>query len=556
MGFGKTAPPKPQDSPFGGGWHWGWGRTTSGANVNPQTALSLSVHFGCLKVLSEDTAKVPLEVFHYGQDGKSKIRHRGNVERLFNESPNAEMTAFSFRQLIIWHALGYGNFYAEIERDIAGRAVALWPIEPERVSPMRYESNNQFFYRVMNRNMAATDLMPEQMFHVPGFSHDGRVGVPSLSYMSETLGEGMAMRDYSAAFFGNDATPGFALTTEAQLTDSAFERMQKFLNERHRGAKNSHKAAVFEQGIKPVTLAGNNDQAQFNESRAFNVTDILRFYRVPAHKVAHLVDATYSNIESMERVYAQDAIAPWVTKIEQEIDRKLFGQNRLRYFSRTNLDELTRGDMASRYEAYQRGRQGGWLNADDIRGREDMNPIGGIAGETYAWPSNAIPADKAYDQAQINPAMMAKPSDNDEKPPAKKDDSPEEKRTLNVASVEAGFKRLLVAASKRCYRREARWAERQAKKTKSLAADLGEYLWSEGNTAHCRSEFEPVVTAISDAINVSPGESSDRLDGVVEAHLTASYRLLTAGKPDPDMFDEAQAEAAIGRLFFQDRIAA
>ena len=555
LNFGRTVPEDPQ----GAHSYYYWpGRTVAGVTITEDRALSLSVFNACIRVLSEDIAKLPWEVLAWqrtprGREGSlGKMRAPDHpVERLLSASPNDDMTAFTLRQTLIADMLIFGNAYAEVERDLAGRAVALHHIEPERVDPMRDRDTHQLFYRVTNRQFGQVDLMPADIFHVPGFCRVAGFGMPAISYMAETVGEGIGMRDHISAFWANNATPNGILTTDTPLKDATFERLKSDWAEIHKGAKNSHKVAILEQGLKWQNTQGNNDTAQFIESRSFNVEDIIRFFRVPPHKISHLKDASYNNIAELSRSYAQDTIAPLIVKFEQEADRKLFGQNRQRFFTRINMDELTRGDMLTRYQAYHVARQDGWLNADEIRAKEDMNPIGGVEGTARWWPSNTVPADMAYEQQQIQRDDPVEPA------PADQGDDLETP-LLNITNVQNAFRHILVASSKSSFRREANWAKRRAKRNKTnWDEELREYLWGETSVAFCRRDFEPAVTGIATVVTMSADETAKKLDAIVEAHLQVSYSLLASGTPDPDNFDEKQAEAAVVGLFsFPNRLAA
>ena len=493
----------------------------------------------------------------------AKRRMPGNVENLLSLEPNKDMTAFSFRQTLVSDMLIWGNGYAELEKDLSGRTIGLHHIEAERVRPMRDENSLQLFYRVSNRQFGDVDLAPSQVFHVPGFCRVAGFGMPAIAYMAETVGEGIAMREYSASFYANNATPSGILSTDQILKQETAEKLKHQFEAHHKGAAKSHKFAVLEAGLKWQSITGNNDTAQFVESRSFNVADILRFFRVSPHKVQHLVDASYNNVEQLERSHAQDSIAPIVTKLEQEADRKLFGLNRNRFFTRINMDELTRGDPKTRWESYEVGRRIGALNVDEIRAKEDMNPIGGVEGTARWWPSNTVPADKAYDQAQIQIEQAAPDSGSNTISETTNDDESEQP-ILNITRVHNAFRHILIGASRRCYRREANWAQRRVKKARtienkggSVTADIKEYLWGEGNASACRAEFEPVVTGIAEVSEMTPAQTAQKLDAIVEAHLAASYRMLTTGSPDPDNFDEAQAEAAVTRFFsLPERLAA
>lgn len=358
-------------------------QTQSGQYVDEEQALRYSAVWGCVRIISETIATLPWQTFQKTKNGRKEVD--SNISWMLQMQPNAEMSPFVFKELMYRRALLCGNSYAEIERDNAGRPVALWPICPTRVYPRRDEDGALVYY-VNDIEQGQVEIAPADMYHLKGPGGDGLVGYSVIRMAAESIGLGMAMQEFGSSFFGNGAHVGGALMHPGKLSDAARENLQKSVKN-----SNSRKSAmslrVFEEGMKYERIGIPPEDAQFLESRKAQVVDICRWYRVPPHKLAELDRATWSNIEQLAIEFVTDAIVPWCCRGEQEADAKLFGRNnRGTMYTKLNVAALLRGDMAARYSSYAVGRQWGWLSPNDVRELEDLNPIPN--GDMYLVPAN------------------------------------------------------------------------------------------------------------------------------------------------------------------------
>lgn len=360
------------------------GRTQAGQHVTEETALKYGAVWACVSVISKAIAILPWCVYQKTRTGQKEDTSHGMYWLLHNQ-PNPEMSPYQFKHLLMSHVLTWGNAYCEIERDNMNRPLWLWPITPDRVTPDRDETG-ALFYRVRNSGAAQSELDPADVLHLRGLGFDGLVGYSPIRYAAETIGLGMATEQFGSSFFGNGASPSLVLMHPRSLSDEAIQNLEKSV-QRRTGGRNAHRPFVAEEGMKVEKLSVAPEEAQFIQSRNVTVLDICRWYGVPPHKLAALDRATFNNIEHQEIEFVTDTIQPWVTQLEEEVNLKCFGrQQRGVYYTKLNMAALLRGDLKTRYEAYQIGHTNGWLSANDIRALEDMNPI--TNGNMYLVPAN------------------------------------------------------------------------------------------------------------------------------------------------------------------------
>lgn len=350
-----------------------FGRSTSGQYVDEDTALRYAVVWGCVNVIAKAVSILPWGAFQRTRTGRRPMPDHP-VDWLLHYQPNPEMSPSQFKHTLVTHVLTWGNAYCEIERDGMGRPVWLWPITPDRVMPQR-DAAGAITYRVRNPGHGDSILPASVVMHVRGMGFDGLVGYSPIRMAAESIGLGLAMQDFGATFFGNGANMGGVLMHPKTLSDTARKNLEESLQKRA-GGRNSNRWLVAEEGMKPERIGIPPDEAQFLESRKHQVLDICRWYGVPPHKLAALDRATWNNIEHQALEFVTDTIQPWVTQFEEEANLKLFGrQQRGVFYTKFNLSALLRGDVKTRFEAYEIGHRNGWLSANDIRALEDMNPI-------------------------------------------------------------------------------------------------------------------------------------------------------------------------------------
>ncbi len=367
------------------------GSTQSGMFVTPETALNYSAVWSCVRVISETVAQLPWKTYQRTPSGKKEVAATKNdVAWLLHTQPNPETTAFRFKRQLVANALTWGNAYCEIERDTSGRPIWLWPIHPERVKVER-NGSGELIYRVRSGAADEAIIGASDMLHFRGIGDDDAVGTSVIAKAKQSIGLGLAMEQFGSSFFGNGANMGGALKHPRTLGPEARKNLEESMKKRA-GGRNALSTLVLEEGMTYERIGVPPEDAQFLESRQFQVVEICRWFRVPPHKVADLSRATWNNIEHQSIEFVTDTIVPWTCNLEEEVNVKLFGrQNRGVYYTKFSLGALLRGDTASRFSAYATGRQWGWLSVNDIRELEDMNRIKG--GDQYLVPSNMTTPD-------------------------------------------------------------------------------------------------------------------------------------------------------------------
>lgn len=380
FGFGQ-ARDKPVDKAADAGYSFLFGRTTSGKPVNERTAMQTTAVYACVRILAEAVASLPLHVYEYQDDGGKKLVHDHPLYYLLHDEPNPEMTSFVFRETLMSHLLIWGNAYAQIIRDGAGRVLGLYPLLPDKMDVQRDDRGN--IYYVYSRNSDENPmfkeygdirLKAEDVLHIPGLGFDGLIGYSTIAMAKNAVGMTLACEEYGASFFANGANPGGVLEHPGVLKDPS--KVRESWNSVYRGVNNAHKIAVLEEGMKYQQIGIPPEEAQFLETRKFQINEIARLYRIPPHMIGDLDKSSFSNIEQQSLEFVKYTLDPWVIRWEQSLQRSLLlPGEKGKYFIKLNVDGLLRGDYQSRMNGYAVGRQNGWFSANDIREMENMNPI-------------------------------------------------------------------------------------------------------------------------------------------------------------------------------------
>lgn len=357
-----------------------FGPTSSGNVVTERTAMQTTAVYACVRVLSEAIAGLPLNLYRYTPDGGKEKAINHPLFFLLHDEPNPEMTSFIFRETLMSHLLLWGNAYAQIIRNGKGEVVGLYPLMPDRMQVDRNESGNlvytytKYYDEVDARHAFEQVTLPAyQVLHIPGLGFDGLIGYSPIAMARNAIGMSMAAEDFGATFFANGATPGGVLEHPGIVKDP--EKLRESWHAQFSG-RNSHNIAVLEEGMtfKPMSIPP--EEAQFLETRKFQIDEIARIFRVPPHMVGDLEKSSFSNIEQQSLEFVKYTVGPWVARWEQSLSQALLlPSEKTRYTIKYNLDGLLRGDYESRMDGYAVGRQNGWLSANDIRELENMNRI-------------------------------------------------------------------------------------------------------------------------------------------------------------------------------------
>lgn len=351
------------------------GRSLAGVAVTPDTAITIAAVWACLRYLSQTVAVLPWHVMRDSDNG-GVLAKENPVDWLLWQRTAPEWSSFQFRETLTHWALRHGNGYAEIERDVYGRAVALWPLHPDRVDVCRDRETGALLYDVRNDNGEKVEIAARDMFHIRGFG-DGVVGLSVIHYAAESIGWARAAQLFGAAFFGNGATPTTVVTNKKALSAEGLKRQRLEFEQLYKGPRNSHKTAFLDNdaGIEKIGL--NAQETQLLEVHQFLVEEICRWFGVPPHKVADLRRSTFSNIEHQAIEVVVDSVNPWVKRFEDEANYKLFGERRWRgFYTKMNMNGLLRGDMKARLEFYKGMVQIGAYSPNRALELEDENTIG------------------------------------------------------------------------------------------------------------------------------------------------------------------------------------
>lgn len=387
---------KPTDSTAGSRYTFYMGGSTSGKTVTERSAMQMTAVYSCVRILAEAIAGLPLHVYRYNSDGGKEKAIDHSLYLILHDEPNPEMSSFVFRETLMTHLLLWGNAYAQIIRNSKGEVMALYPLMPNKMSVDRDE-NGQLYYQYLR----STDevggknetviLKPTDVLHIPGLGFDGLVGYSPIAMAKNAIGLAIATEEYGAKFFANGAAPSGVLEHPGTIKDP--QRVREAWQSQFGGSQNSGKIAVLEEGMKYTPISISPEQAQFLETRKFQINEIARIFRVPPHMVGDLEKSSFSNIEQQSLEFVKYTLDPWVIRWEQSIMRTLLTpEEKKSYFVKFNLEGLLRGDYQSRMNGYATARQNGWMSANDIRELENLDRIPAEAGgDLYLINGNMLP---------------------------------------------------------------------------------------------------------------------------------------------------------------------
>ncbi len=399
---------KPKNSTAGSAYRFYMGGSTAGKNVTERSAMQMTAVYSCVRVLSEAVASLPLHVYKYRSDGGKEKAIDHTLYRLLHDEPNPEMTSFVFRETLMTHLLLWGNAYAQVIRNGKGEVIALYPLMPNRMQVNRNEKGQLYYQYNTSSDDAPTMegstvvLMPEDVLHIPGLGFDGLVGYSPIAMAKNAIGLAMATEEYGAKFFANGAAPSGVLEHPGTLKNP--DKVRESWNATFGGSHNANKVAVLEEGMKYTPISISPEQAQFLETRKFQINEIARIFRVPPHMVGDLEKSSFSNIEQQSLEFVKYTLDPWVIRWEQSLQRTLLSsEDKKEYFFKFNLEGLLRGDYASRMSGYATARQNGWMSANDIRELENLDRIPAeLGGDLYLINGNMLPLENAGAFADIN----------------------------------------------------------------------------------------------------------------------------------------------------------
>ena len=436
--FGK-ARADPKNSTAGSSYRFFFGPSSAGKRVNERSAMQITAVYACVRVLSEAVASLPLHLYRYDDKGSKEKAVDHSLYFLLHDEPNEEMTSFVFRETIMTHLLLWGNAYVQIIRNGRGEVIGLYPLMPNKMTVDRDDHGHIYYQYQWSQDEAPINktntviLTPHDVMHIPALGFDGTIGYSPIAMAKNAIGLSMAAEEYGSTFYANGAAPGGVLEHPGILKDP--ERVRDSWQAAFGGSKNANKVAVLEEGMKYQPISINPAEAQFLETRKFQIEEIARIFRVPVHLIGDLEHATFSNIEEQSLEFVIYVLQPWLNRIEAAISRSLLApEEKNTYFALFNVDGLLRGNYQSRMQGYATGITNGFMCPNDVRRLENWDLIpeeeGGnlfmvngtmtplkMAGAAYQGNTRA-------EESREEPEKMEPDEDNDSK--EKSDDGKEE----------------------------------------------------------------------------------------------------------------------------------
>lgn len=367
--------------------------------MNSTTAMKYTAVFACLRVLGETAASVPVFLYRKKSDGDREQSNDLAVYDIFHNRPNEEMSPFNFKESCMMALNLGGNTVSERLVDRRGNLVGLYPYQWQQVNIDRDPETKELQYKISSSNRTVSKkLTRDQVFHIPGPSLDGVIGLSPIQYAASAIRLGQSYEQFGVNLYKNGAFPSGAFSFEGVLNDISFERLKKDLKSNYQGMLNTGVPMLLEGGGKFQPFVINPVDAQLIENKKFQIEDIARIYRVPLHLIQNLDKATNNNIEHQSLEFAMYTMLPWFKRWEENINMQLLtpAERKAGYYVEFKLDGLLRGDVISRSRAYALGRQWGWLSVNDIRRLENLSPIPN--GDIYLEPTNMIEAGKNTEQ--------------------------------------------------------------------------------------------------------------------------------------------------------------
>lgn len=358
--------------------------------VNTTTAMKYTAVFSCIRVLGETFASAPAKLYRKVTDDERESRNDLAVYDILHNAPNEEMAPFNFKEACMIALNTGGNAVCERLVDRRGGLVGLYPYQWQQVKIDRDPETKNLQYKISDgiSTKPEKELGRKQVFHVPGMSVDGVIGMSPIEYAANAIRLGRSYEEFGNQMFRNAAIPSGGFSTDGTLNESSFQRLKKEINENYTGMKNTGKPMLLEGGLKFIPFTVKPVDAQLIENKKFQIEDIARIYRVPLHLIQNLDRATNNNIEHQSLEFIMYTMLPWFKRWEENINMQLLtpAERRAGYYVEFDLRGLLRGDQLSRSRAYAVGRQWGWLSVNDIRKLENFPPIPN--GDRYLEPEN------------------------------------------------------------------------------------------------------------------------------------------------------------------------
>lgn len=402
------------------GWlldYFGAGPTDAGVAVSEQSSMRTSAVYACVTLIAKTIGSLPLKVYRRRNNGDSVEVPDSLPYYLLHDEPNPVMTSCVWREFLAANMLLGGNAYAVIGRNQANQAIDLFPVHARAVTPERVDGRNRYLVRLADKSTETIDQ--SDMLHIPGLGYDGLKGQSVITWAArQAVGLALATEQHGSRLFSNGARLGVVLKHPKNLSKPAADRLAVQFDQQHAGLSNVARTLILEEGIDVSNVSMTSEDAQFLETRRFQVEDIARFFGVPPHMIGHTEKTSSwgTGVEQQTLGFLIFTLLPWLTRMEQEFNRKLFPRSP--FYAQFKVQGLMRGDSKARSDYYASGHQNGWLTTNEIRKAEDLEPVPG--GDTLFVQTNLAPMEK----------LINAPAPSSGKPRAAEDEESESWNTI------------------------------------------------------------------------------------------------------------------------------
>lgn len=360
----------------------------SGITVNADNAMQASAVYACVRVLAETVASLPLQIFKKRENGGKDLLYTHPLYSLLHDSPNRYQTSYEHREMYMGHLCLRGNAYDLIFKNGTG-IIELIPLNPGAMKVL-VDDKGVAGYEYTIKGKTET-FLPDQIWHKKALSVDGVMGKGVVEVARESIGLALATEKYQGKFFANATKTSGALRVQGKLSEQAYKRLKEQWSGAYADLDKAWGVAIMEEGLEWVQMGLSNKDSQFLELRNFQIEDIARIFRVPTVLLQHHdKSATYASAEQFFLSFIVHSIRPWLIRIEQSINKYLITEKdrKAGIFAEHKIDALLRADIDKRYNAYAIAIQNKFMNSNEIRALENMNPRKG--GDEYVNPNIGI----------------------------------------------------------------------------------------------------------------------------------------------------------------------
>lgn len=391
----------------------GGGRSSAGVDVNARSAMGYPPLWRAINIIATRVASLPFDCFiRSGEERKYDASHAAN--KLFDGEVNPEMDSYTFMETITGHAAFFGNGYAVIDRDTRGRPVEMYLLDPDHNRTYPIEKDGKWFY-ITHIGAEQVVLPTSDVYHIKGLGNNGMVGHHIIDLMKDALGVGMAAQQHGGRFFGQGSNMGGLLMIPGSFSDEKIRNTINAWEKMTQGLQKAHKVALLQDGVKFQQLTVNPDQAQFLETRQFEIRGtVSNITGVPPHKLGDDTRTSHNSLEAENQSLLDDCLNPWLKRHEKQAGRKLLmpreKTNRTHFFE-FNREALIQMSFETKINGAYRQLESGMSTHDEVRRLFNYPPFPNGEGKKRFRPANwvEIGAEGATNPVQTPPNQPAQP---------------------------------------------------------------------------------------------------------------------------------------------------